>query len=157
MKTKGLGFMQLTIVVGFCLYYGYYLIAFFGAFAELPPSIDFIKAHLGQFAFFIGSIIGTEGLLLWFRRRDSVALCHKKFFFLVSLLPGSLSPLIMALDALGETPPLPLTYTTTNSPMQRSSAPAGCSSSSAPRCFPSSLSASSAGSCCSQVCCSSCS
>lgn len=31
MKTKGLGFMQLTIVVGFCLYYGYYLIAFFGA------------------------------------------------------------------------------------------------------------------------------
>ena len=111
MKTKGLGFMQLTIVVGFCLYYGYYLIAFFGAFAELPPGIDFIKAHLGQFVFFIGSIISTEGLLLWFRRRDSVALCHKKFFFLVSLLPGSLSPLIMALDALGETPPLPLTYT----------------------------------------------
>ena len=103
--------MQLTIVVGFCLYYGYYLIAFFGAFAELPPGIDFIKAHLGQFVFFVGSIIGTEGLLLWFRRRDSVALCHKKFFFLVSLLPGSLSPLIMALDALGETPPLPLTYT----------------------------------------------
>ena len=84
--------MQLTIVVGFCLYYGYYLIAFFGAFAELPPGIDFIKAHLGQFVFFIGSIIGTEGLLLWFRRRDSVALCHKKFFFLLSLLPGSLSP-----------------------------------------------------------------
>lgn len=103
--------MQLTIVVGFCLYYGYYLIAFFGAFAELPPGIDFIKAHLGQFVFFVGSIIGTEGLLLWFRRRDSVALCHKKFFFLVSLLPGSLSPLIMALDALGETPPLPLMYT----------------------------------------------
>ena len=46
MKTKGLGFMQLTIVMGFCLYYGYYLIAFFGAFAELPPGIDFIKAHL---------------------------------------------------------------------------------------------------------------
>ena len=43
--------MQLTIVVGFCLYYGYYLIAFFGAFAELPPGIDFIKAHLGQFVF----------------------------------------------------------------------------------------------------------
>ena len=77
--------MQLTIVVGFCLYYGYYLIAFFGAFAELPPGVDFIKAHLGQFVFFIGSIIGTEGLLLWFRRRDSVALCHKKFFFLGKL------------------------------------------------------------------------
>ena len=100
--------MQLTIVVGFCLYYGYYLIAFFGAFAELPPGIDFIKAHLGQFVFFIGSIIGTEGLLLWFRHRDSVALCHKKLFFLASLLPGSLSPQIMALDALGATPPLPL-------------------------------------------------
>ena len=111
MKTKGLGFMQLTIVVGFCLYYGYYLIAFFGAFAELPPGIDFTKAHLGQFVFFIGSIIGTEGLLLWFRHRDSVALCHKKLFFLASLLPGSLSPLIMALDALGATPPLPLMYT----------------------------------------------
>lgn len=111
MKVRHLGFMQLAIVVGFCLYYGYYLIAFFGAFAELPPSMDFTEAHLGQFVFFIGSIIGTEGLLLWFRRRDSVALCHKKFFFLVSLLPGSLSPLIMALDALGATPPLPLTYT----------------------------------------------
>ena len=61
MKTKGLGFMQLTIVVGFCLYYGYYLIAFFGAFAELPPGVDFTDAHLGQFVFFIGSIIGTEG------------------------------------------------------------------------------------------------
>ena len=59
-KTKGLGFMQLTIVVGFCLYYGYYLIAFFGAFAELPPSMDFTEAHLGQFVFFVGSIIGTE-------------------------------------------------------------------------------------------------
>lgn len=110
MKVRHLGFMQLAIVVGFCLYYGYYLIAFFGAFAELPPSMDFTEAHLGQFVFFVGSIIGTEGLLLWFRRRDSVALCHKKFFFLVSLLPGSLSPLLMALDALGATPPLPLTY-----------------------------------------------
>ena len=111
MKVRHLGFMQLAIVVGFCLYYGYYLIAFFGAFAELPPSMDFTEAHLGQFVFFVGSIIGTKGLLLWFRRRDSVALGHTRFFFLASLAPGSLSPLLMALDALGATPPLPLTYT----------------------------------------------
>lgn len=110
MKVKHLGFMQLAIVVGFCLYYGYYLIAFFGAFAELPSNLNFTDAHLGQFAFFIGSIIGTEGLLLWFRHRDSVALGHTRFFFLASLVPGSLSPLLMVLDGLGTPAPLPLMY-----------------------------------------------
>lgn len=110
MKVKHIGFMQLAIVVGFCLYYGYYLIAFFGAFAELPPALTFTEAHLGQFVFFMGSIAGTEGLLVWFRRRDSVSLGHTRLFFLASLLPGSLSPLIMVLDALGVQTPLPFMY-----------------------------------------------
>ena len=92
MKVRHLGFMQLTIVVGFCLYYGYYLIAFFGAFAELPPSMDFTEAHLGQFVFFAGSIIGTEGLLLWFRRRDSVALGHTGSSSLQALRPARSLP-----------------------------------------------------------------
>ena len=110
MKIKRLGFMQLAIVVGFCLYYGYYLIAFFGAFVELPPNLNFTETHLGQFIYFVGSIIGTEGLLLWFRRRDSVALGHTRLFFLASLLPGSLSPLLITLEALGVSTPLPFMY-----------------------------------------------
>lgn len=110
MEVKRLGFMQLAIVVGFCLYYGYYLLAFFGAFVELPVGVGFVGAHIGQVVFFLGSILGTQALLAWYRRRDSVALAHTRFFFLVSLLPGSLSPLLIVLDALGISLPLPLAY-----------------------------------------------
>lgn len=110
MKIKQLGFMQLAIIVGFCLYYGYYLISFFGFFVELSPGMGFTEAHLGQFLYFVGSIVGTEILLVWFRRRDSVALGHTRFFFLASLLPGSLSPALMTLDALGAALPLPVMY-----------------------------------------------
>ncbi|MGN0038853.1 MAG: helix-turn-helix transcriptional regulator [Coriobacteriales bacterium] len=110
METKRLGFMQLTVVVGFCLYYGYYLVAFFGAFIELPVGADFVAAHLGQAAFFLGSIVGTQALLLWFRHRNSVALGHTRFFFLASLIPGSISPLLIVLDALAVPLPLPLAY-----------------------------------------------
>lgn len=111
MEIKRLGFMQLAIVVGFCLYYGYYLIAFFGAFIEPAFGLDFMRAHLGQFVFFLGSVVGTQGLLVWFRKRDSVSLGHTKLFFLASLIPGSLSPLLLVIDALGANVPSPLFYT----------------------------------------------
>ena len=105
-----MGFMQLAIVVGFCLYYGYYLVAFFGAFIDLPAGVGFTEAHLGQAAFFLGSILGTQALLLWYRHRNSVELAHTRFFFLASLVPGSISPLLMVLDALQVPLPAPLAY-----------------------------------------------
>lgn len=102
--------MQLAIVVGYCLYYGYYLVAFFGAFITLPGGVGFVEAHLGQVVFFFGSIAGTQGLLLWYRHRNSVALGHTRFFFLASLIPGSISPALMVLDALAVPMPLPAAY-----------------------------------------------
>ena len=110
MSVKKLGFMQLAIVVGFCLYYGYYLIAFFGAFIELPEGEGFVAAHLGQAVFFLGSIAGTQGLLMWYRHRNSVALAHARFFFLASLVPGSISPALIVLEALAVPLPLPVAY-----------------------------------------------
>lgn len=110
MEIRRLGFMQLAVVVGYCLYYGYYLLVFFGAFIELPAGTGFAAGHLGQAAFFLGSIVGTQGLLLWFRHRDSVALGHTRFFFLASLIPGSITPLFIVAAALGVSVPTPLVY-----------------------------------------------
>lgn len=110
MEIRRLGFMQLAVVVGYCLYYAYYLLVFFGAFIDLPADTSFVAGHLGQAVFFLGSIVGTQGLLLWFKHRDSVALGHTRLFFLASLVPGSISPLLIVASALGVDVPVPVAY-----------------------------------------------
>ena len=91
MARKPLGFMQLNIMVGFSLYYGWYLVAFFGLFVQ-PGEMDFIDAHAGQVAFFAGNIAATIGVLALFRNEGSVRVGHGRFVYLASLLPGLAMP-----------------------------------------------------------------
>ncbi len=98
MSVKRLGFMQLTIICGFSLYYAWYLISFFGFFMFAPERIDFIALHTGQVVFFLGSIAVTLALLFWFRKADSVAVGHNRLLHLISLLLALPLPLLITVS-----------------------------------------------------------
>lgn len=110
MSHKRLGFMQLTIVCGFSMFYAWYLIAFFGLFMSVPGELDFFMFHMGQVVFFLGSIAATAVLLVLFKRADSVALGHARFLYLASLVPGLALPACMLAQSLEVAIPLPLFY-----------------------------------------------
>ena len=55
MARRQLGFMQLTILVSYSLYYAGYLIVFFGLFMHVPTAWGFAPFHTGQALFFLGS------------------------------------------------------------------------------------------------------
>ena len=110
MAHKRLGFMQLTIICGFSLYYAWYLITFFGLFMSSPIGTGFAEMHFGQVIFFGASVIATIGLLASFHKTGSIALGHTKFLFLASLIPGLLLPLVVAIGSVAGYPPLPIFY-----------------------------------------------
>lgn len=109
MTHKRLGFMQLTIMVGFGLYYTWYLIAFFGLFLSNPAG-TFAESHIGQIVFFAGTVLATMGILAVFRKEESVAFGHRRFVFLASLVPGLAMPACFAAYGLGIAVPLWLFY-----------------------------------------------
>ena len=110
MSRKPLGFMQLTILCGFSLYYAWYLIAFFDLFTAQPVSASFVEVHVGQVVFFVGSVIATLVLLGLFHRADSVSIGHTRFFYLFSLIPGLTLPITVLLGGFTGYPPLPVFY-----------------------------------------------
>ena len=79
MAKSALGFMQLTIICGFSLFYAWYLISFFGLFIIVPSDFDFIGLHVEQILFFVGGILATVFLIATFNRADSVAIGHTRF------------------------------------------------------------------------------
>lgn len=102
MAHKRLGFMQLTIIIGFSLYYAWYLITFFGLFMERPVDATFAQVHFGQAMFFLGSIAATLVLLGLFHHANSVAIGHMRFLYLASLIPGlALAALVIAGNGIG--------------------------------------------------------
>jgi len=110
MSRKPLGFMQLTIICGFGMFYAWYLIAFFGLFMFVQVEIDFVTLHVGQTVFFAGSILTTLVFLGLFTQADSVAIGHKRPLFLVSLIPGSTLPACVIAYSLGIDLPFWLFY-----------------------------------------------
>jgi DNA-binding CsgD family transcriptional regulator len=110
MAHKSLGFMQLTIVVGYSMFYAFYLITFFGAFVEFPHGYDFALGHLGQVVYYIGVVIGVCVMLARFRRRDSSELVKMRFFAPCALVASLPLPVCMLLDALGVQLGLPVIY-----------------------------------------------
>lgn len=110
MSHKPLGFMQLTIIVGFSLYYAWYLIAFFGLFMSVPADGDFAAVHAGQVVFFGANVLATMGILAYYRKADSVALGHKRLMYLASLLPGSALPAYFIADQLAGPMPVGALY-----------------------------------------------
>ena len=110
MTTKPLGFMQLTIICGFSLFYAFYLIAFFGFFMFADPSGNFVELHAGQVVFFGTSALATCVFLAQFRKADSVAFGHVRFLRLAVPLLGSALPACVVASELGAPTPLPLFY-----------------------------------------------
>lgn len=83
---KQLGFMQLSIIVGYSLFYALYLITFFGLFASVPAGMDFTACHMGQLIYFGASVISMYAVLAWFRKRGSSTLQLNRVSFLVALI-----------------------------------------------------------------------
>lgn len=108
MARNSLGFMQLTIICGFSMFYAWYLIMFFGVFMFVPDEIDFIPLHAGQVMFFLGSIISTMILLALFRKANSVAIGHTRFLYLTSFLPSLMLPACIIAFNYGMRPPIAL-------------------------------------------------
>lgn len=110
MARKTLGFMQLTIMCGFGMFYAWYLIAFFGLFAFVPSDLDFVRVHCGQVAFFAGSIAATLGIIAAFRKTNSVAIGHTRFLYLASFIPGAFMPLCITAYQFGVDIPVGVFY-----------------------------------------------
>lgn len=110
MTHKRLGFMQLTIICGFSLFYAFYLIAFFGFFMFAPAHIGFGELHAGQVVFFAASILTTCAFLAQFRRADSVAIGHARYLYLATLIPGSALTACIIAGELGLAVPLGVFY-----------------------------------------------
>ena len=108
MAKSALGFMQLTIICGFSLFYAWYLISFFGLFIIVPSDFDFIGLHVEQILFFVGGILATVFLIATFNRADSVAIGHTRLLYFASFLPGLLMPLAILTYSLGITLPFPV-------------------------------------------------
>lgn len=104
---KSLGFMQLTIICGFALFYAWYLISFFGVFLEFPIEADFIGRHIGQILFFAVSLVITEAILITFRHADNVAVGRAPILVPIALIAGSLLPVCVILDEFGIVLPFP--------------------------------------------------
>ena len=110
---KPLGFMQLSIIVGYSLFYALYLVTFFGLFASVPSGMDFTSCHVGQLVYFGASVVSMYAILAWFRKRDSSTLHLNRASFLVSLIAmGALLPACFVLQAVGMRVPLLAVYAT---------------------------------------------
>lgn len=108
MAKSALGFMQLTIICGFSLFYAWYLISFFGLFILVPPDFDFVGLHIEQILFFVGGIFSTVALIAAFNKADSVAIGHTRLLYLASFLPGLLMPVAILVYSLGIDLPFPV-------------------------------------------------
>lgn len=110
MAHKPLGFMQLTIICGFSLYYAWYLIAFFGLFMAVPDGGSFASFHTGQVIFFGGNIMAMIAILALFTKEGNVSSGRKRFLYLASLVPGTALPACFALMEMGIQVPLAVFY-----------------------------------------------
>lgn len=110
MARKTLGFMQLTILCGFSLYYAWYLIAFFGFFLSAPLDIGFVQLHAGQALFFFGNAVALIVIVKLLRKSESAAIVRKPAFHIATFVPGIFLPGIALLGELGFYAPLPLFY-----------------------------------------------
>lgn len=110
MARGSLGFMQLTIICGFSLFYAWYLIAFFGLFMFVPEDVDFVPLHIGQVVFFSGSIAATMAIIAAFHKADSVAIGHTRFLYLASFFPALTLPACVIAYGFGVDIPTPMFY-----------------------------------------------
>ena len=108
MAHRSFGFMQLAIVVGYSLFYAFYLMTFFGAFIEFPHGYDFTSSHLCQVIYYLGIIIGVCVVLARFRRRDSSEFVGMRLFGPCMLVTSLPLPVCMVLDAFGMQLALPV-------------------------------------------------
>ncbi|MEE8721776.1 MAG: helix-turn-helix transcriptional regulator [Eggerthellaceae bacterium] len=73
MARSSLGFMQLAIIVGYGMFYAWYLLAFFGLFMFTPAALSFAGLHVGQVVFFAASIVASAFVLARFRSAGAVS------------------------------------------------------------------------------------
>lgn len=59
--------MQLAIIVGYGMFYAWYLLAFFGLFMFAPDTLSFSSFHIGQVVFFAASVAASTAVLARFR------------------------------------------------------------------------------------------
>lgn len=110
MQHKSLGFMQLTIICGFGLYYAWYLISFFALFVSPPAIASFVEIHIGQVVFFAASVFATLATLALFHRTDSSVVGHTKPLIVVSAIAGLALPALVIVGNIVSLAPLPLFY-----------------------------------------------
>lgn len=110
MARKSFGFMQLSSLAGFCCFYAWYLMTFFGAFIFFPTQVSFVARHLGQAIYFAGSIVGSAVFLFHLRKTARSPLLDSRRWFVVITLLGLTLPVCMALDGVGVAIALPAIY-----------------------------------------------
>lgn len=110
MAHKPLGFMQLAIIVGFSMFYALYLITFFGVFLFFPAGLGFTLQHLGQVVYFAGALVGTELILVHFRKRNASDFAFTPPAVAVLGILGALLPACVIADAAGVPIALPVLY-----------------------------------------------
>lgn len=112
MARKSFGFMQLSSLVGFCCFYAWYLMTFFGSFIFFPTQAGFVSRHLGQAIYFAGSLVGSAVFLLHLRKTARSPLLDNRGWFTVITLLGLTLPVCMVLDSLGVVIAMPVVYVT---------------------------------------------
>ena len=112
MARKSFGFMQLSSLVGFCCFYAWYLMTFFGSFIFFPTQAGFVSRHLGQAIYFAGSLVGSAVFLLHLRKTARSPLLDNRGWFTVITLLGLTLPVCMVLDSLGVVIAMPVVSVT---------------------------------------------
>ncbi len=110
MAHKSLGYVQLATIIGFGLFYAWYLMTFFGAFLFFPEEATFLERHLAQIVYFTGAVLGSGILLKTFRRRGSSDLTYPPAMFASMAAMGTLLPICILANGLGAAMPLPVIW-----------------------------------------------